>query len=71
MNRAFDDLFGIPDAFDGIQMAGRTDRWILDDAAARAGVDLSGDTFERFRERYIAAMDSASCPALSGDTQAG
>ncbi len=56
MNRAFDDLFGIPDAFDGIPMAGRTDRWILDDAAARTGVDLSGDTFERFRERYFARL---------------
>ena len=44
MNRAFEDVFGIAGAFDGVEMAGRTDKWILDDAASRAGVDLSGDT---------------------------
>src|SRR5262245_66396744 len=43
MNRAFEDLFGIAGAFDSVAMAGRTDRWILNDAAARAGVDLDGD----------------------------
>jgi phosphoglycolate phosphatase-like HAD superfamily hydrolase len=59
MNRAFDDLFGIADAFDGIQMAGRTDKWILNDAAARAGVDLSGDNLERFRRRYFARLAEA------------
>jgi phosphoglycolate phosphatase len=59
MNRAFDDLFGIADAFDGIQMAGRTDRWILGDAAARAGVDLSGGNFERFQRRYFERLAEA------------
>jgi phosphoglycolate phosphatase-like HAD superfamily hydrolase len=68
MNRAFDDLFGIPDAFDGIQMAGRTDRWILDDAAARAGVDLNGDIFERFRDRYFARLHEA-LPEPGPDTR--
>ena len=56
MNRAFDDLFGIADAFDGIQMAGRTDRWILADAASRTGVDLGGGNFERFQRRYFARL---------------
>ena len=56
MNRAFDDLFGIAHAFDGIQMAGRTDRWILDDAAARAGIVLSDDGAERFYDRYCARL---------------
>jgi phosphoglycolate phosphatase len=53
MNRAFEDVFGIAGAFDGVEMAGRTDKWILDDAASRAGVDVSGDNFHRFRERYF------------------
>jgi phosphoglycolate phosphatase-like HAD superfamily hydrolase len=53
MNRAFEDLFGIPRAFDGVQMAGRTDKWILQDAAARAGVKLSEANFQRFRGRYF------------------
>jgi phosphoglycolate phosphatase-like HAD superfamily hydrolase len=59
MNRAFDDLFGIAHAFDGIQMAGRTDKWILDDAAARAGIALSDDTAERFYDRYCARLVEA------------
>ena len=59
MNRAFEDLFGIAGAFDGVAMAGRTDRWILDDAAARAGVDLGGDNFHRFRERYFVRLTDA------------
>ena len=53
MNRAFEDLFGIAGAFDGIQMAGRTDKWILEDAAGRAGVVLDGHTTEQFRARYV------------------
>lgn len=65
MNRAFGDLFGIEGAFDGIQMAGRTDRWILDDAAARAGVDLTGDSYDRFRDRYAACLVEA-LPARGG-----
>ena len=32
MSRAFEDLFGIADAFRGIPMAGRTDPAILSDA---------------------------------------
>jgi len=59
MNRAFEDLFGIAGAFDSVVMAGRTDRWILNDAAARAGVDLSGDNFHRFRERYFVRLTDA------------
>ncbi len=56
MNRAFEDVFGIAGAFEGVEMAGRTDKWILDDAASRAGVDLSGANFQRFQERYCARL---------------
>ena len=56
MNRAFEDVFGIAGAFDGVEMAGRTDKWILDDAATRAGVDVSGGNFQRFQERYCARL---------------
>jgi phosphoglycolate phosphatase len=56
MNRAFEDVFGIAGAFDGVEMAGRTDKWILDDAAARAGVDLTGGNFQRFRDRYCSRL---------------
>src|SRR5687768_5317352 len=56
MNRAFEDVFGIAGAFDGVEMAGRTDKWIVDDAASRAGVDLSGGNFQRFRDRYFSRL---------------
>lgn len=56
MNRAFEDLFGIAGAFDGVEMAGRTDKWIVDDAASRAGVDMSGSNFQRFRDRYFSRL---------------
>jgi phosphoglycolate phosphatase len=59
MNRAFEDVFAIPGAFDGVEMAGRTDKWILEDAASRAGVDLSGDNFHRFRDAYFLRLADA------------
>jgi len=59
MNRAFEDVFGIARAFDGIQMAGRTDRWILEDAAVRAGIDVSDANLERFRDRYFSRLIEA------------
>ena len=59
MNRAFEDLFGIPGAFDGIQMAGRTDKGILEEGASRAGVDLSGSHGQRFRDQYFVRLREA------------
>lgn len=59
MSRAFEDLFGIPGAFDGIPMAGRTDKGILEEGASRAGVDLSGSTYQRFRDQYFARLREA------------
>jgi len=58
MNRAFEDVFGIAGAFDGIVMAGRTDRSILDEGALRAGVDW-GTNLGHFRERYLARLSEA------------
>jgi phosphoglycolate phosphatase-like HAD superfamily hydrolase len=53
MSRAFEDVFDIAGAFDGIAMAGRTDAGILSDAAARAGVVLSEAGRHCFRDRYF------------------
>ena len=58
MNRAFEDVFGIAGAFDGIVMAGRTDRSILDEGALRAGVDW-GANLGLFRDRYLARLSEA------------
>ncbi len=56
MNRAFEELFGIPRAFDGTHMAGRTDKWILEDAATRAGISLTATSRQRFRDRYLECL---------------
>ena len=59
MNRAFEDLFGIPRAFDEIPMAGRTDRGILEEGAERVGVELGDRNLERFRDRYYQRLVEA------------
>ena len=59
MNRTFDELFGCARAFDDIPMAGRTDRRILEDAAARAGLALDERLVQRFRTRYVECLQEA------------
>lgn len=56
MNRAFDDVFGIPEAFAGVDLAGRTDTSIVADAFARQGIEADADTVTRFRARYLACL---------------
>jgi phosphoglycolate phosphatase len=52
---AFEELFGVGDAFRDMQMAGRTDTWILATAAAAHGIlpsDLSA-----FKDLYLAHLE--------------
>jgi phosphoglycolate phosphatase len=56
MNRAFHDVFGIPEAFKGIDLAGRTDTSIVGDAFARLGMAGERDEIARFRERYLVCL---------------
>jgi phosphoglycolate phosphatase-like HAD superfamily hydrolase len=53
MTRAFEDVFGIPDAFRGIPMPGRTDSWILSDAAAAHDIPRDSPDLARFRDVYL------------------
>ena len=53
MTRAFDEVFAVPNAFQGIPMAGRTDAWILNDAAAAHGIPEDSPGLARFREAYL------------------
>jgi len=53
MTRAFEDVFSIAEAFDGIAMAGRTDAWILTDAAAAHGVLDDAPGLDRFHDVYV------------------
>jgi phosphoglycolate phosphatase len=52
MSIAFAEIFGIRDAFRGITMAGRTDAWIVGDAAAAHGIPPDSPDLARFREVY-------------------
>src|SRR5262245_61484642 len=53
MARAFEDLFGVADAFRGIPMGGRTDSWILTDAAIAHGVPIDSPKLAEFPSLYL------------------
>jgi phosphoglycolate phosphatase-like HAD superfamily hydrolase len=52
MTRAFEAVFQVRNAFDGIAMPGRTDPQILADALARARIEADETTIGRFRAEY-------------------
>src|SRR6185436_15030691 len=54
MTLAFEELFAIPDAFQGIPMPGRTDAGILYDAVTAHGVGAR--ELARFRSAYLAHL---------------
>jgi phosphoglycolate phosphatase len=56
MNRAFHDVFGITDAFAGVELAGRTDTSILADAFARQNMRVTADATAAFRARYLVCL---------------
>src|SRR5438067_868278 len=53
MSRAFDELFGISDAFIRTPMPGRTDAWILDDALTTHRIPRDDPRVSRFQEVYL------------------
>jgi phosphoglycolate phosphatase-like HAD superfamily hydrolase len=53
MSLAFQEVFSVADAFLGIPMAGRTDAWILTDAAAAHGIPPDSPDLIRFRDAYV------------------
>jgi phosphoglycolate phosphatase len=53
MSLAFDEVFAIADAFSGIPMAGRTDAWIVHDAAVAHGIPPDSPALARFRDAYV------------------
>ena len=56
MNRAFRDVFGVPDAFIGVELAGRTDTSLLADAFARQRMDITLEATSAFRSRYLVCL---------------
>ena len=53
MTSAFEELFSIANAFHDIPMAGRTDAWILSDAAAAHGIRADSADLARFPDVYV------------------
>jgi len=73
MTSAFEELFSIANAFHDIPMAGRTDAWILSDAAAAHGIPSDSADLARFPDVYvryladeIAASEKRGTNAFSG-----
>ena len=56
ISRAFHELFGVTDAFDGVSLAGRTDRYLVEQGLERSGVPVTADALERVRERYLTRL---------------
>ena len=52
LNRTFEEMFGVPGAFDGMPVAGRTDLLILGDALERFAVEADAAARGRFLDRY-------------------
>jgi len=57
LNRAFHELFGVVDGFDGVPVAGRTDRLIFDDALSRARLTVKCELRDRFYRRYYELLE--------------
>jgi phosphoglycolate phosphatase-like HAD superfamily hydrolase len=53
MSLAFEEIFGIRDAFRGVPLAGRTDAWILRDGATAHGIPPDSPALARFRDVYL------------------
>ena len=53
MTRAFEQAFGITDAFAGEHFGGRTDSYLVSKALQKAGMPDTLEQHERFRETYI------------------
>ncbi len=51
-NLAFRKIFGVKNAFENIEMMGRTDPLITDEALSNHSLDASHDQIERFRNLY-------------------
>ena len=52
MDQAFDQLYGIPNAFAGINLAGRTDTAILKNVLEKNKLDFNKSAMENFKRIY-------------------
>jgi phosphoglycolate phosphatase-like HAD superfamily hydrolase len=53
LSRAFEELFAVSNALDGVPISGRTDSWIVANVAAAHNLSCDVDTVERLRTAYL------------------
>lgn len=53
MSVAFEQLFGIPRAFEGLSLAGKTDSWLLGDALAHHRIAPDDARVAQYRDIYL------------------
>ncbi len=53
MTRAFENLYGVANAFVGVHLAGRTDSSILQDALAKFGLPFSAEIEKEYKQSYF------------------
>jgi len=56
ISRAFAELFGVADAFATVPLAGRTDRFLVEDALERCGLPVTPEMHASVRERYLTRL---------------
>jgi len=53
MTLAFERIFGVANAFEGVQIAGQTDSFLVSQALARAGLEDTREAHQQFRDAYL------------------
>jgi phosphoglycolate phosphatase-like HAD superfamily hydrolase len=53
LERAFEDIFGMPHGLADLPLAGRTDPWIVEQMAASRGVRCDDPAMQRFNDAYL------------------
>ena len=56
MDRAFEEAFGVADAFADLPMGGRTDRYLIERGLERWSLPVTREALGLFRERYLAHL---------------
>jgi phosphoglycolate phosphatase-like HAD superfamily hydrolase len=59
MDRAFEEAFGVADAFADVAMGGRTDRFLVERGLERWSQPVTRRSLDLFRERYLAHLAAA------------
>lgn len=57
LDRVFEEATGVSNAFKGINAAGRTDGYLLEEASRRAGIDLTPDLRRSLQSRYCEVLE--------------